>query len=101
MTWDYPGPKPSFKFPFLQLVTCQRNLGNLSLCNYVLKELWVITMVKCTRYPIYKFANTEDRHPSVPGQNIFQYLTSLDIQNIVSLNNVKISISLSLTITLL
>ena len=61
-------------------VICQRNLGNLSLCNHVLRELGVITIVKFTRFPIYKCATTEDRHPSVPGQNIFQYLTSLDIQ---------------------
>ena len=70
MTWDYPGPKPSFKFPFLQLVICQRNLGNLSLCNYVLRELRVNTMAKFTRFPIYQFANTEDRHPSVPDYAI-------------------------------
>ena len=67
MTWDYPGPKPSFKFTFLQLVICQRNLGNSSLCNYVLRELRVITMVKFTRFPIYQFANAEDRHPRVPA----------------------------------
>ena len=62
MTWDYPGSKPSFKFTVLQLVTYQRNLGNLSLCNYLLRELRVI--------PIYQFANAEDRHPSVPDYAI-------------------------------
>ena len=70
MTFDYTGPKPSFKFTFLRLVICQRNLGNLSLCNYVLRELWVITMVKFTRFPIHQFANAEDRHPSVPDYAI-------------------------------